>query len=180
MHEVMDEGMHEVMQEVQVMASGEARSQAQSAKMSGLAPGLAPVAALPLELSGRKGSGPHGCTTDAPTCRLPSRIIYTIAHTKPSITRERSGDLRDASKVRGQAGTPSMRLAEADFRQGVGQKLEALRVLGHGASLDQEEERSDQERSDHFIRPQRPAPACHKCNPQSPQEGGTRGGGERK
>jgi hypothetical protein len=72
-----------------------------------------------------------------------------------------------------------MRLAEADFRQGVGQKLEAL-LLGHGASLDQVEERSDQERSDHFIRPQCPAPVCHKCNLQSTQEGGTRSGGGSK
>jgi hypothetical protein len=58
-----------------------------------------------------------------------------------------------------------MRRAEADFRQRLGQKLEALTVLGYGA------------RSDHFIRPQRPAPARHKCNPQSPQEG-ARGAGE--
>ena len=65
-----------------------------------------------------------------------------------------------------------MRRAEADFRQRLGQKLEALTVLGHDARLDQVEERSD-----HFIRPQRPAPACHKCNPQSQQEG-ARGAGE--
>ena len=94
------------------------------------------------------------------------------SYTNPSITRDRSGDLGDASKVRGQAGTLSMRRAEADFRQRLGQKLEALTVLGHDARLDQVEERSD-----HFIRPQRPAPARHKCNPQSPQEG-ARGAGE--
>ena len=54
------------------------------------------------------------------------------SYTNPSITRDRSGDLGDASKVRGQAGTLSMRRAEADFRQRLGQKLEALTLLGGG------------------------------------------------
>jgi hypothetical protein len=58
MDEVMDQVMDQVMQEVQVMASGEERIQGQSGTRSC----LAPVAALPLQLSGRKGSGSHGCT----------------------------------------------------------------------------------------------------------------------